>query len=280
VRQFDRTTGALMRTYELPANLGVATPLPTEAGELAANTSGRTTNKGMEGLAITPDGQTLVGVMQAALIQDNFNPTKKLVRLVTIDVATGATHEYGYTLTTGTGVSEILALNDHEFIVDERDGKGLGDGSNAVVKQLFRIDIAGATDITGLTGAAALAAAVPKSASPILDLVAALGLNGIAPGQVPAKIEGIAFGQDVTLDGQVLHTLYVANDNDFVSNIAGPNRFFVFGFQDGDLPGFQAQRFAAVPEPMSWALMILGFGGVGIVARARPRRTERPAAEV
>ena len=28
------------------------------------------TNKGMEGLAITPDGKTLVGAMQSPLIQD------------------------------------------------------------------------------------------------------------------------------------------------------------------------------------------------------------------
>jgi hypothetical protein len=43
-------------------------------------------------------------------------------------------------LTTGSGVSEILALNNHEFLVDERDGKGREGGNNltsnaAVVKQ-------------------------------------------------------------------------------------------------------------------------------------------------
>ncbi|HKP78324.1 MAG TPA: esterase-like activity of phytase family protein, partial [Phenylobacterium sp.] len=222
VRQFDRATGELVRTFDLPANLAIGAPAPTEAGELAANTFGRTTNKGMEGLAITPDGKTLVGVMQAALIQDK-KPAKSLVRIVTIDVETGATKEYAYKLTTGSGVSEILALNDHEFIVDERDGAGLGDGSAAVVKQFFKIDVAGAADVTGLAGAAALAAAVPKSAAPILDLVAALGLNGIGPTLVPAKIEGIAFGQDVDLNGQLLHTLYVSNDNDFLDGVAGPN---------------------------------------------------------
>jgi Esterase-like activity of phytase len=42
-------------------------------------------------------------------------------------------------------VSEILAVNDHEFLLDERDGKGQGDGSKAVVKQLFKIDLAGAS---------------------------------------------------------------------------------------------------------------------------------------
>ena len=63
----------------------------------------------MEGLAITPDGKTLVGIMQASLEQDKKNS----LRIVTIDIASGATHEYAYLLTTGSGVSEIVAVNDH-----------------------------------------------------------------------------------------------------------------------------------------------------------------------
>ena len=75
---------------------------------------------------------------------------------------------YAYQLTTGTGVSEIVAINHHQFLVDERDGKGLGDGSVAGVKQLFRIDLAGATEVSALTGSAGdqlalKAAAVPKT---------------------------------------------------------------------------------------------------------------------
>ena len=38
----------------------------------------------------------------------------------------GTTHEYAYQLTDGTGVSDILAVNNHQFLVDERDGNGLG----------------------------------------------------------------------------------------------------------------------------------------------------------
>ena len=43
----------------------------------------------MEGLAITPDGRTLVGIMQAALIQDaaEGGAAAKLLRIVTIDIA-------------------------------------------------------------------------------------------------------------------------------------------------------------------------------------------------
>src|SRR6516162_7892043 len=126
----------------------------------------------MEGLAITPDGKTLVGIMQAELEQD----PSKLLRIVTIDVATGATHEYGYLLTTGSGVSDIVAVNDHQFLIDERDGKGLGDSSAAAVKQLFEIDLTDATDITNLTGNDAKNAAVSKTL--VLDIRAALNAAG------------------------------------------------------------------------------------------------------
>ena len=269
IRQFDRATGKLLNTVTLPANLDVANQSPQGAVEIAGNAVGRIANKGMEGLAISPDGKTLTGIMQANLEQDPVG----LLRIVTVDVATGTTHEYGYKLTTGTGVSEIVAINDHQFLVDERDGKGLGDGSTAKVKQFFVIDTNGATDITALSGtAAASATGVTKSAKPFIDLVAALTAAGIPATQIPSKIEGLAFGQDVTMNGAIYHTLVVANDNDFVPATSGANQFFVFGFQDADLPGFVAQQFAAaVPEPASWAMMIAGFGLVGGALRRRPR---------
>lgn len=272
VRQFDRQTGKLIRTFKLPDHLNVANLSSKGDTEISGNTSGRVANKGMEGLAITPDGKTLVGIMQAPLIQDAaVKASKNLLRLVTIDIATGATHEYGYNLTTGSGVSEIVAINDHEFLIDERDGKGLGDGSTAKVKQIFKIDIAGATDITNLTGADAAAAAVAKPATPFLDLVATLGAQGIAAADIPAKIEGMTFGQDVTFNGQLYHTLFIANDNDFVPDAAGSNQFFVFGFTDADLPGFVAQQIAPVPEPSSWTMLIAGFGLLGAALRRRIR---------
>jgi hypothetical protein len=219
VYQFDRATGQRVKSFPLPANLYVSNLSPQGAVEISGNTSGRVANKGMEGLAITPDGKTLAGIMQAELIQD----PKNLLRIVTIDIATGATHEFGYLLSTGSGVSDIVAINDHQFLVDERDGNGLGNGNAAKVKQLFEIDLAGATDITNLTGAAATAAAVKKSL--VLDLVSALNANGIPSDQIPAKIEGLAFGQDIDVNGMLEHTLFVSNDNDFVADLSGPNQF-------------------------------------------------------
>ena len=46
----------------------------------------------------------------------------------------------------------------------ERDGKGLGDDSKAVVKRVYKIDLKGAEDVSGLSGEAGLLAkAVPRT---------------------------------------------------------------------------------------------------------------------
>ena len=242
VYEFSRATGQRTRTFRLPAHLFVSNLSPVGNTEIANNTSGRTANKGMEGLAITPDNKTLVGIMQAAVIQDNLQGgrAKKVLRIVTIDIASGQwTHEYAYLLTTGSGVSEIVAINQHEFLVDERDGSGLGNGDAAVVKQLFKIDLAGATDVSNMDGLTAASNAVSKTL--FLDVVAILNAAGIPSTQIPAKLEGLAFGPDVTY-GVPMHTLWVANDNDFVQDYNGvmnsnPNQFYVFGFTSADLGG-------------------------------------------
>jgi hypothetical protein len=264
VYEFDRITGLRLRSFQFPtcepptpSCFFVSTLSSMGATEIADNTQGRVANKGMEGLAITPDGKTLVGIMQNALIQDAAQGKAQgnLLRIVTFDIASGrATHQYGYLLTTGSGVSEILAINNHELLVDERDGHGRANGDDAKVKQLFKIDLNNAVDISDMDATTALPNAVPKTL--FLDIVQVLTANGIAAGNIPAKIEGIAFGPDVKQGRQTVHTLWVANDNDFLETVAdangnqipNDNQFFVFGFTDADLQGSKL-----VPQPI-WKL--------------------------
>ena len=67
-----------------------------------------------------------------------------------------------------------------------------------------------------------------------------------------AKIEGVTFGPNVRENGQIIHTLWIANDNDFLQTvldannnpIPNPNQFFVFGFTDEDLGG---SKFVPLP---------------------------------
>ncbi len=246
VYQFDRRTGMRLRSFRLPSSFYVPNLFPVGATEISGNTAGRTANKGMEGLAITPDGRTLVGIMQNALIQDanEGGAAANLLRVVTIDIASGRVkHQFAYLLTTGTGVSEIVALNNHEFLVDERDGKGRASQNNAKIKQLFKIDLNGAVDVSDMGGATAALNAVPKTL--FADVVASLIAGGFTAGDIPAKIEGVAFGPDIRQAGKTVHTLWIANDNDFLgtttdannNSIPNPNQFFVFGFTDADLGG-------------------------------------------
>ncbi|KQW37053.1 pyruvate-binding protein [Rhizobacter sp. Root404] len=259
VYRFNRKTGRRTAVYALPDAFAVTTPSADGNEEIAVNTSGRVANKGMEGLAISPDGASLFGVMQSPLLQDGATDAP-YTRIVKIDLETGATMQFVYPLTNiGTAkkpkyptVSEIVAINSHEFLVDERDGKGLGDGSTAVYKMLYRIDLAGALDASLVAGAGALAPyAVAKT--PFLDIVAALNAHGIASNEIPAKLEGMTFGPEVMMGGVKRHTLFIANDNDFTptvtdglhpGGIENPNRFFVFAVDAVDLAGYVPQAFA------------------------------------
>lgn len=136
ITHFDRRGRALQR-------------LSPFDGSLPAELALRTPNRGMEGLTITPDGKTLVGIMQSALTQSDITKPKDVavVRIVTIDLRSKATHEYAYVLDdpshTGTAVSEIAALSSTRFVVDERDGN-FGPGA---YKKLWQIDLSQATDI-------------------------------------------------------------------------------------------------------------------------------------
>ena len=131
--------------------------------------------------------------------------------------------------------------------MDERDGKGREGGNNftsnnAVVKQLFKIDLTGATDVGGMDGLTVATHAVAKTL--FLDVVSVLETQGgFAANMIPSKIEGVAFGPDIEHGGKTMHTLWLANDNDSLQTtgdtppIPNPNQFFVFGVTDTDLGG-------------------------------------------
>ena len=278
VYQFDRATGRRLDTFALPAGFGVANVNASGAAEISGNTGGRVANKGMEGLAITPDGRRLIGFVQSPLIQDGGDGGRSN-RIVTIDIATHAVKQFAYdnrVAGKNYNSSEIFALNDHQFLVLERDGKGLGDNSTAAFKSIYLVDLSGAQDLSGLTGEDALLAKAPGKTL-FLDLKAALNAAGIASDKIPAKLEGLAFGADVVIGGVLTHTLYVANDNDFLASVGAvdnPNQWFVFGVTDADLAKLGAayvpQEIAgAVPEPHTTALLLAGLGVMGWVARHR-----------
>ncbi|HEX7947292.1 MAG TPA: PEPxxWA-CTERM sorting domain-containing protein, partial [Phenylobacterium sp.] len=51
--------------------------------------------------------------------------------------------------------------------------------------------------------------------------------------------------------------------------IPGGANFGIPTFQDGTLRFVSIDTTGGVPEPATWAMMILGFGGIGAVLRRR-----------
>lgn len=120
-------------------------------GSLPGELSLRAPNQGMEGLTITPDGGTLVGIMQSALNPPGLAGSSKSVpfsRIVTINLANrGDVHEYLYPLAdpqrTKVAVSEITALSATTFLIDERNDEPQPGGN----KKIYLADISAATDV-------------------------------------------------------------------------------------------------------------------------------------
>ena len=224
-------------------------------GTLPEELKFRVPNRGLEGLTITPDGKELVACMQSALQQTDLNGSnaKNLVpvRIVTYSPRSHALHEYLYLLhdpkTNGTAVSELTALSDTTFLVDERDGNF---PAANVYKRLWKIDLAGATDVgpdstvpgasydggagglliggktiektvVGENTAAATATLASEQITPVsstqfIDLDALLlSLDPQARFYSHDKIEGVA----ALHDG---HEIVISNDSDFgITGVTG-----------------------------------------------------------
>lgn len=202
----------------IPARFRVKQPSADPAQELPpANSSGRQPNRGLECLAISPDGSTVYALLQSPLIQDGAldDMNKRIginIRLLEIKVATGTTKEYLYQLDDpSNGLNEIEFLAPGRFLVIERDSKA---GSEAAFKKIMEISLAGATDISKINTLPTKD--LPESVKPVTKRVFLDLLDpqwNLAGPAFPEKIEGIAFGPR-TQDGSRL--LIITSDNDFL----------------------------------------------------------------
>jgi hypothetical protein len=232
---------------------------------LCGANGGRQDNRGYEGLAVSPDGKTLYAVLQDPLIDEtgagtNNGRNSRNVRIVVYD-NDHASPSYGTSLkqlvyqlelqatvaarinavTPGNanatdprqgrniGVSAIIAINDVEFLVLERDNRGIGvddpAGTRTVgSKRVFKINIANATDVTdkvlGLDALPAGTVAVTKSPAVFLDLQ----LNTSLPnGEQAEKWEGLTIGPRLK-GGDFM--LLAGNDNDYSVTQTGAGEQF------------------------------------------------------
>jgi hypothetical protein len=248
--EFDRS-GNLVRRYTVPSNL-----VPQVGAAVNYNsapptqTSGREGNRGLEGLAISPDGRYAYAVLQNGTVQDGWTSASRsqYSRIVKFDTATGlAVGQYAYAMDTnpangrvieGGGISAIVALGNDKFLMLERNNRGVGVGATFANadKKVYEIDLSTATDVTNITlpgvGVAASGSftAVTKGAR-VIDLDAntltALGNKS------PEKWEGLAIGPRLN-NGQFL--VLAGTDNDYSVTQNGSNVQFdvYFDFSASD----------------------------------------------
>lgn len=167
---------------QLPAALIPHSPANTINFLADPPADGRRINQGMEGLAQSPDGTRLFGLLQSATIQDSGSGNQNranAVRLVEYDITgsntpsdptaqyviqlpriddTGSTSN-GTTTNRAGAQSSILALNDHQLLILSRDGNGRGAAGSPVFKSILLADLNGATNIDGTYDAAGSAVA-------------------------------------------------------------------------------------------------------------------------
>lgn len=244
IEQFEIKSGRLVRTLPIPNKFLIDYPSRFIREELNRNLVGRQSNRGFESLAITPEGNRLLAMIQDPLLQDcDANPPKKLGgrfnRILDIDLETEEVHEWSYPLEAAHhGVSELLAVDEHRFLVLERDGQS---GAEARFKKIFLIDLLGATDVHGRKSLAIEAQKQDQAEGRLLPIPVKktlfLDLLSLPLKTVPEKFEGMAFGPPL-MDGRLL--LVVTTDNDF--SRTEDTHFYAIAIDSQDLPGFIPQK--------------------------------------
>jgi hypothetical protein len=145
----------------------------------------RRPNRGMEGLTMTPDGKTLVGIMQFPL----YNPSAAAIagslaiRILTFDISSGKTKQYVYLMENAAlqAISEITAIDSKNFLVLERGGEFPTEANRtSIVKRIYKISLNGATDISDPSNGAAGKLFGGKTIEELKD-AATLAANGIIP---------------------------------------------------------------------------------------------------
>ncbi|MEO8337491.1 MAG: esterase-like activity of phytase family protein [bacterium] len=237
--EFDRN-GDLVRRFNTPANLipRDASGTPNYASDLG-NIAGKTTNRGFEGLATSPDGKFVYAMMQSGMLDEGAG-NGLYSRIVKFDAITGdAVAQYAYKLdaaSQGRGTSALVALGNDKFLVLERNNRGVGVGAtiSPADKAVYEIDLTGATDVSNISitnGVLPAGVQTVAKGAKVMDLdantLAALG------GKSPEKWEGLAIGPRLN-NGEYFVLAGTDNDYSVTQNGAGTQFDVYFDFSKSD----------------------------------------------
>jgi len=249
VYEFNRD-GTLSRTFTTPPNL---IPRDTVSGTAnfandTGNNAGKRTNRGFEGLAISPDGKYAYAMLQSAML-DEGGSNGRYNRIVKFDTQTGkAVAQFAYQMegsSRGRGISALVALNNDEFLVLERNNRGVGIDSEltpTTEKAVYKINLSNADDITNetLPNSGALPngkKAVAKETPSFIDLslvnIPELG------NKVPEKLEGLTIGPKIGDKWVII----LGTDNDYsVTQNADGLQFYEYINPENIADGTGAKR--------------------------------------
>jgi hypothetical protein len=225
---------------------------------MQTNKVGRATNRGAEGLTITPSGRYLATVMQSPLVQDGGQKgLNTRIFIYDLQNKAAAPRQFVYVLDdTKMGISEILAVDETRFLINERDAAVGPNGR----KLLYLVDTNQKQKPTELTaagfdatngknlpeiglpeGAVALEKKPFANIGKLLNKAEEEGKGAFANARgLPDKIEGYAWGPDLP-NGD--HLLLACNDNDFDSLATGfPNYIFAFSVPPSALPALRINK--------------------------------------
>ena len=240
----DATGKVLRQEIALP---GVHSPDDPKLGGVTPNLG---SSRGFEGMAINPQGTKLFTLLEGTVSGDPANS----LRINTFDLASESflSGVVRYRLDArGTNIGDMTAINDHEFLVIERDGTS-GDPNG--FKKIFKVD----TSQVDANGFAAKSEVVD-----LMHLADPNDLNG--DGSTLFNFPFVTIEDVLILDA---NTLLVVNDNNYPggggrgAGIADNSEFLRISLD-------QPLAVAAVPEPETYAMLLGGFGVVGWIARRR-----------
>ena len=241
--EFDRH-GAFVRAYKTPANVVPrdASGNPNHASD-SGNTLGKRSNRGFEGLAISPDGKHAYAVLQSPMLEEGgASGNGRFARIVKFDTASGdAVAQFAYQLdrnNQGQGISALVALGNDRFLILERNNRGVGVGATLATadKSVYEVDLSAATDVsdialpesgTTLPPGVLAAAKGAKVIDLDADTLAALGNRS------PEKWEGLAVGPQLA-DGRYLVLAGTDNDYSVTQNDSGTQFDVWFRMSDVD----------------------------------------------
>lgn len=240
---------------------------------LPAELAQRRQNRGFEGVALQ-DGKVFAFVQSPirnpiTLGNSALNAMRN-VRVLEFDPATHATRQFLYVMdnpnlgtpdnTRPDKIGDAVAIGNGEFLVVERDDDAIdSDPASNIEKKIYRISLAGATDVTGKAGLFDVGGGMMKSIDQMTAAELALPAVGVTPIAKTLHLDLNAAGYNMVekVEGLTLvdaNTIAVLNDNDF--GVAGITL-------NGD------GTFVPNPNPESIVLGLIRVAGTGIDASDR-----------